>query len=142
MKSSLIALMAASFIAVSLFGFSVMGGQNGEHAGHCVASTFQGAPCPQENNGFDFASFHISAFRDFLAATANFNSLSVLLALLILALAGIMFKLFERNEQIQFLDFSRTRQFFIGQRPNRFKIILISWLKFHENSPSFVLSRI
>lgn len=142
MKSSLITLIVASFMAVSLFGFSVMDGQSGGHAGHCVASTFQGAPCPQENNGFDFASFHISAFRNFLASTANSNSLSVFLALSVLALAGIMFKLFERNERIQFLDSSGARQFFIDQEPNQFKTILISWLKFHENSPSFVLSRI
>lgn len=142
MKSSFIALMAASFVAVSLFGFSIMDGQNGGHAGHCLASTFQGAPCPQENNSSDFASFHISAFRNFLAANANFNSLSILLAFLTLTLVSIMFKFFGRDKKIQFLNFSRARQSFKNQEPNRFKITLIYWLRLRENSPSFVLSRI
>ena len=132
MRFYLVTTLLLSFVAIAVFGFAMMGPDDG-HMG-CIAAMAQGATaCP---SAFDMVSLHLNAFNMFSSAVFGQNILSLILALniFLFLLISVFF-----SGHFAFLPLGgnlRTRHYFELPRPT-FGIRLNHWLSLHENSPSF-----
>ena len=132
MRFYLVLTLLISFVAVAVFGFAMMGPDDG-HMG-CIAAMAQGATaCP---SAFDMVMLHLNAFNMFSSAVFGQNILSLISAFNIF-LSLLLFALFGSHLTPLFIsgDF-RTRHCFEPPR-STFGIQLNHWLSLHENSPSF-----
>ncbi len=131
MRFYLVSALLLSFVAIAVFGFAMMGPDNG-HMG-CIAAMAQGTTgCP---GAFDMVLLHLNAFNMFSSAVFGQNVLSLVLAFNIFL--SLLLSIFFDNNFVPLPlggDF-RTRYRFEPPR-STFSIRLNRWLSFHENSPS------
>jgi hypothetical protein len=133
MRFYLVLTLLISFVAITVFGFAMMGPDDG-HMG-CIAAMAQGATnCP---GAFDMVTLHLNAFNMFSSAVFGQNILSAMILALNIFLLLLLSALFGSHLTLLFIsgDF-RTRRCFEPPRPT-FGIQLNHWLSLHENSPSF-----
>ncbi len=132
MRFYLISALLISFIAIAVFGFAMMGPNDG-HMG-CIAAMAQGTTgCPL---AFDMVTLHLNAFNMFSSAIFGQNVLSLVLALNIFLLM-LVFAFFGSYLMPLLVggDFHAGYNF-ESSRPT-FSARLSYWLSLHENSPSF-----
>ncbi|MBI4280993.1 hypothetical protein HY628_02235 [Candidatus Uhrbacteria bacterium] len=125
------ALLLASFISIAVFGSFMMGHGNAHAAPRCVIASTQSASCPDSENAFAFLAFHITALRDFSAATPLEAGLFPLLVLLFFIFWA------SRLFSLQQLNLSSFRAHFrknLCRRQRRLK----HWLALLEHSPTIV----
>lgn|SRR3989338_7802421 len=134
-KFSLITLLILSFFGVTVLGAWGMSFIDmHSHQGGCIASLANGFNCPNENSPWDFAYFHIDAFKSFSNATLS-DGLVSLIAVLVWLIGVFIYgwrsltlwgssDLAERLAHIfEPVNFSAHRH-------------VLRWLSLHENSPT------
>lgn len=119
-----------TFAGIAVFGFMAMGHGIGETGHSCLASTAQAINCSSGSDVLAFIGFHAGAFKSFSMAT-----FSGLAASIILLIALAYFALSRRSLTDSIIPISRFTERFITANQ---KQSLISWLSFHENSPSLI----
>lgn len=134
----IISMLLIGFIGMTLFGFMVMPHQTSEHSNFdCIASFVVNKDlCPDENNSFSYAFYHIQAYQFFSSALiSSFVAIFVITALTFiltfvfreidarLVLRNQIFYLRKRLTEVTNSIFSSFRVF-------------IRWLSILENSPS------
>lgn len=127
-------LFILSFVGVVVFG-SALFDMGLAHAGGCIASSVDGAPCP--TNIADSATHHISTLQTVTRAIAPPNAHWLLLLAPLLLISVLLF-LFDRNVLHPIRRpanlLRRSRDLSHGYSYSRRKII--SWLSLLELSPS------
>jgi len=130
-------LVIFSFTFITVFGFlSMSHASEYEHSG-CIAALSGGADCPRNTAGFfDFAFFHISAFKNFSAVilTENFLFASILFSWLFFAGSAAFGGGDRLVVQPPSRDFLAAYLQWLSGRPPKQKFI--SWLSLHEASPT------
>ena len=131
MRFSLVPILLLSFVAIAVFGFAMMGPDDG-HMG-CIAAMVQGATgCPK---AFDMVALHLNAFNMFSSAVFGQNVLSLVLALNIFLLLLLSALLGNYLIPLPLGGDFRTGYRFEPPR-STFSIRLNHWFSLHENSPS------
>ncbi|MBI2674130.1 MAG: hypothetical protein HYX22_00095 [Candidatus Yanofskybacteria bacterium] len=134
-KQGVILFLILSFTGLAVFGFLGMGSHEMEHGGinGCLAALQRETGCPAPASPFEFAVFHLSAFKIF--SSANMGAailLSMMLAILTLFLASL-FQIFEPKLSVipatesAFIGYPRSYEF---HSPNELRFI--RWLALHE----------
>ncbi|KKW19989.1 MAG: hypothetical protein UY63_C0003G0002 [Parcubacteria group bacterium GW2011_GWA2_51_10] len=129
MAKSVAFILAISFLAVALFGFSDAHLGMQSHGSDCVAATVLSADCPRGGSLFASFAFHMDAFKDFTAATAS----SAALLLFALAFALVLVFVGSSLSPPQFKDRIFYSLYAFNRSRDRW---LLRWLALHENSPA------
>lgn len=132
MRFYLILALLISFIAIAVFGFAMMGPNDG-HMG-CIAAMAQGTTgCPL---AFDMVTLHLNAFNMFSSAVFGQSVLYLILALSAFLLLFLFVFLGGRFAPPLISRDFRAGYYSELSRPI-FSAQLSYWLSLHENSPSF-----
>ncbi len=132
MRFYLILTLLISFAAIAVFGFAMMGPNDG-HMG-CIAAMAQGATgCPL---AFDMVTLHLNAFNMFSSAVFGQNVLSLVLALNVFLLL-LIFALFGSHLMPLLVGGDLHAGYNFESSSPIFSAQLNHWLSLHENSPSF-----
>lgn len=125
-------LTLVAIIVVGVFGFAGMSHDMSHGDSGCIASVMNGSVvCPQDV--FSSALYHIAAYKDLSQAAMTSSLLSVVILLLLAALA-----IAEKRYPI---PIAPSSQYLLLRRdelsvPRREKFL--RWLAFFQHSPSFV----
>ena len=138
MKKYLTIILLIGFVGMSLLGFIGMPHQMSEHSGSdCLASLVVGKSlCPEVNNSFSYAFYHIQAYQFF--SNALITSFGAILA--VLALAFILS--FVLKDFFHSVCFGKSNYLFekrmieISDSLRSNLKDFIRWLSLLENSPS------
>jgi len=103
MRKGAVIVIILSFTGLAVFGFLGMGAHEMEHGGinGCLAALQREIGCPAPASPFEFATFHLSAFKIF--SSANMGTavlLSTVLTTLMLFLASLLVGTKTRRETI------------------------------------------
>lgn len=133
MKTTFATLLIFGFVGVAVFGIFAMGHGMG-HEG-CIAAAANGKDCRKIPDVSSFLVFHLESFLLFSTAVFGdyFGGSLLLLLLGFTAAASCVSKI----RAVQFLQLPGVRA---GSRllyyPILFQPDIISWLSFHETSPT------
>lgn len=131
-------ILLIGFIGMGLFGFIGMPHQMSEHSGSdCIASFVVGnILCPDGNNYFSYAFYHIQAYQFF--SNALISSFAAIFA--VIALAFLLTFVLKKIDTRLVL---KNQIFYLKKRLTEISDSLISslrnfirWLSILENSPS------
>lgn len=126
MKSYFVFFVIFVFVSISIFGFLGITHTKG-HSG-CIASTMQGAPCP-DADPLGFVSFHISALKSFGEALTGNTLALTLFAFFTL----LLFSLWTQDTLLGEHTFVKRA----SQNSPHFKQNLLRWISLHETSPTY-----
>ncbi|HXK41052.1 MAG TPA: hypothetical protein VJ046_03075 [Candidatus Paceibacterota bacterium] len=135
MRKGAVIFIILSFTGLAVFGFLGMGAHEMEHGGinGCLAALQREIGCPAPASPFEFATFHLSAFKIF--SSANMGTavlLSTVLTTLMLFLASLL-KIYEPKliaipaTESAFITYPRSYEF---HTPNELKFI--RWLVLYK----------
>ena len=131
-------ILLIGFVSIALFGFIGMPHQmSGHSSSDCLASFVVGSSlCPDGNNTFSYAFYHIQAYQFF--GNALIGSFAAIFAVIALAfILTFVFREFDARlvlrNQIFYLKKRLTE--IADSRISSFRIF-IRWLSILENSPS------
>lgn len=132
-KSTIVVLTLLSFLAIALFGFSLMmSDQDGRMTDDCPLSTLSQSACPQDIVAV--VSHHLSAYYTFLNILVG-TGLMNLIAILLFVVC-VMLVIRTRPPSLKLPVYSRLRPRSLFTSPLERKII--HWLSLFENSPSYI----
>ncbi|MGC9603312.1 MAG: hypothetical protein ABSF47_02480 [Minisyncoccia bacterium] len=135
MKFSLVLLILASFLAISVFGFVGLSEMHKQMGDNCAGSTSQGVTCPVKDGVFAFALFHLRTLQGLSQSSFSNIPPIFLLAVLMLAFA-IALAVFADSSGI----FS-SQSYFKKNYEDRVRDVgskKLFWLARLENSPAVV----
>lgn len=134
-------VLLIGFLTISLFGFAMMPHQMSKHSEHsssdCLASfVVNKSLCPDGNNSFSYAFYHIQAYQFF--SNALIGSFGAIFAVIALAfILTFVLRDFDiclvRKNQILYL---KKKLLEISYSLNSSSKDFIRWLSLLENSPS------
>ncbi len=135
MRFLLTGAILMSLIAVSVFGFIGLN-QSHQHqeSENCLANVAQGVTCPVKDGIFAFAVFHIKALKG-LSQAVFFSVSPIFLIALLLFVISLSVAVFWNAPK-----FVLSKSYFKKNYGYKIRDVgpgIISWLAYHEHSPSF-----
>lgn len=131
-------ILLIGFVSIALFGFIGIPHQMSGHSGSdCLASFVVGSSlCPDGNNSFSYAFYHIKAYQFF--SNALISSFSIILAFITLAfvLTFIFREVDSRFVLRNQIFYLKKRLVEIADSLHSSSSNFIRWLSILENSPS------
>jgi len=133
MKTALAALILVSFAGMATFAVFAWGMHDESHEGFkkCLAMAVGSGACPEESNIVAYAVFHLAAFKKF--STAVVTMLTALF--LLVGIAAFIKSIAGRIRTSQIAPVLRSQVSPREIHPTEIQELL-SWLEFHENSPT------